>query len=104
VVAEFGRSLLQQDVRPVGTVGRDQDEDRGLPVRGRVRYGIVAAKFFRASRSNRVDNAHERRRYDGCPEICRRQPASEVISQRPVHIQKSDAPLCDNRVIGSGGG
>jgi hypothetical protein len=50
-----------------------------------------------------MDNAHERRRHDGCPEICRRQPASEVISQRPVHIQKSDAPLCDNTVIGSGG-
>ena len=43
VVAELGRPLLQQDVRPVGTVGRDQDQDRGLPLGGCVRYGIVAA-------------------------------------------------------------
>ena len=32
----------------------------------------------------------------------RRQPASKVISQRPVHTQKSDARLRDNTVIGSG--
>jgi hypothetical protein len=50
-----------------------------------------------------MDKAHERRRHDGCPKICPRQPASEVIGQRPVHIQKSDALLCDNAVIGSGG-
>jgi hypothetical protein len=59
---------------------------------------------YPTSRSNPMDNPHERRRHAGCPEICRRQPASEVISQRSVHIQKSDAPLCDNPVIGSGRG
>ena len=65
VVAEVGRPLLQQDVRPVVTVGRDQDQDRCLPLGGRVRYGIVAAQLFRASRGNRVDKARERRWHDG---------------------------------------
>ena len=101
VIAELGRPLLQQDVRPVGTVGRDQDQDRGLPLGGRVRHGIVTAWFFRASRGNRIDKAHERRRHDRWPEICRSQPASEVIGQRPVHIQKSDGFLV-NTVTGSG--
>lgn len=43
VITELGRPLRQQDVRPVGTVGRDQYQDRGLPLGDRVRHGIVAA-------------------------------------------------------------
>ena len=103
VVAELGRPLHQQDVRPVGTVGRDQDQDRGLPLADRVRYGIVAAQCFRASRGNGMDKADERRRHDGRPEICRRQPACEVIGQRPVHIQNSDALLVpqSHRLLGA---
>ena len=50
-----------------------------------------------------MDEAYERRWHDSWPEICRRQPPSEVIGQRPVHIQKFDVLLCDNTVIGSGG-
>ncbi|MGA2927323.1 MAG: hypothetical protein ABSG43_15260, partial [Solirubrobacteraceae bacterium] len=59
--------------------------------------------FFRAGGRNRVDKAHERRRHDGGPEICHRQPPSQVIGQRAVHMQKSDGLPCGNAVIGSGG-
>ena len=50
-----------------------------------------------------MDKAHERRRHNGWPEICRRQPASDIIGQRPLHIQKFDGLLRDNTVSGSGG-
>jgi hypothetical protein len=100
MIAELGRPLRQQNVRPLGTVGGDQDEDRGLPLGSRGRYGIVATQLSRPSRGNRMDEAYERRWHDSWPEICRRQPPSEVIGQRPVHIQKFDVLLCDDTVIG----
>lgn len=64
-----------------------------MPLGGRVRYGIVAAQFFRTGRGNRVDKAHERRRHDGWPEICHRQPPSQVIGQRAVHMQNSEGSM-----------
>ena len=50
-----------------------------------------------------MDEAYERRWHDGCPEICRREPPSEVIGQRPVHIHKFDVLLGDTTVIDSSG-
>jgi hypothetical protein len=49
-----------------------------------------------------MNKAHERRRHDGCAEIRRRQPTSKIITQRPLHIQKSDARPRHNTIIGSG--
>lgn len=43
-----------------------------------------------------MDEACERRWHDSWPQICRRQPPSEVIGQRPVHIQKFDVLVCEN--------
>jgi hypothetical protein len=94
VVAKIGRPLLQEDVGSVSTVGRDQDQNRGLPLGGRAGFRIVAAQLFWASRGNRAHQARQRRRYDGWPEIALRQPAGKVgTGRREVHIRSLTDPV-----------